>query len=332
MGASSSLDAAPLAQAMALVLTCCDGPQSTLDTAGVSAERIAELFWWMAGGAVVIWLAVVVLAVYAIHLRPEKHSQRAANRLIIGGGVALPTVVLAVLLVYALSLMPGLETGPESTRFEIEVSGEQWWWRVRYRLPDGESFELANEIRLPVGERVEIVLSSPDVIHSFWVPSIAGKRDMIPGRTTRLVLEPTRTGTFRGACAEYCGESHAWMAFFVVVMEEDGFEAWLEHQRSPGASRDDPIVTRGRELFLESGCGACHTVRGTRADGVVGPDLTHVGSRVSLAAATLENDVSAFEHWIAFSKDVKPGAQMPRFRMLPAEELAALAAYMESLQ
>lgn len=325
-----SLPAAVLS--CALLLSACDGPQSTLTTASDTAERIADLWWWMAAGAAVIWALVVGTAVYAVRVRPEKHGPRAGERLIVWGGAVVPTVVLAGLLVYGLALLPELlEPGPEDG-LRVEVVGEQWWWRVRYLAPDGRVVEAANEVRLPVGRRVEFRLSSPDVVHSFWIPSLGGKMDMIPGRTTRIALEPSRTGIFRGACAEYCGASHALMAFDAVVLEDAEFEAWLDRQAGPAATPDAPLAARGRDAFLRNGCGACHTVRGTPADGVVGPDLTHVGSRLSLAAGTLPNEPEAFRRWIARSVEVKPGVHMPSFGMLPEEELRALAAYMESLQ
>jgi len=189
-----------------LLLAGCDGPQSALAPAGRGAERIADLFWWMAVGAGVVWLAVISLAVYSLH-HPESHSQRGASLLIIGGGAVLPIVVLAGLLIYGLALMPNLLAPAPAGSLQIAVSGEQWWWWVRY-LTSGSNdgaIELANEIRLPVGEPIEFQLDSPDVIHSFWIPAIGGKIDMMPGRLNRLTLQPTRTGIFRGVCAEYCG-------------------------------------------------------------------------------------------------------------------------------
>ena len=197
---------------LSAALVACDGAQSALATAGPDAARVARLWWWMAGGATLIWVVVVGLAWYAIRVNREEHSERGATLLIIGGGAVIPTVVLGGLLFYALSAMPSLLELPAEDGVRIEVSGEQWWWRVEYQLPDGATFELANEIYLPVGRRIETVLVSPDVIHSFWIPSIAGKMDMIPGRVNRLALEADRTGVFRGACAEYCGASHALMA------------------------------------------------------------------------------------------------------------------------
>ena len=192
--------------------------------------------------------------------------------------------------------------------------------------------ELANEIRLPLGEPVEFELDSPDVIHSFWIPSLGGKMDMIPGRRTRLVLHPTRTGTFRGACAEYCGTSHALMAFPVVVMEQAEFAQWLNQQRRPAGRPPDDLARQGEESFFLNGCSACHAIAGTDARGLVGPDLTHVGSRLTLGAGIIPNGRDGLIRWIQHTNQVKPGVRMPHFGMLPPAELNALAAYLESLQ
>lgn len=324
----------PAAATLWLGITGCAGEQSALEPAGRAAERIAGLFWWMAAGAVLIWLLVLLLALYASRAAPGKHDERKAKILIIGGGALVPTVVLGVLLAFGLAELPALVAPAPAGSLTIAVSGEQWWWRVRY-LPgaagEGEVV-LANEIRLPVGEPVQILLESPDVIHSFWIPALAGKVDMIPGRVTRLTLEPTRTGVFRGACAEYCGDSHALMSFYAVVMEKGAFDLWLAQQAAPARPPAEPLAARGRELFLGNGCGACHTIRGTPADGVVGPDLTHVGSRASLGAGILPNEPAAFERWIARTEKLKPGVHMPAFGMLPPEDLRALAAYLKGLE
>jgi cytochrome c oxidase subunit 2 len=318
----------------ALLLASCGGPQSALAPAGRGAERIANLFWCMAAGAVLIWLAVIGLAIHALRVRSEAYRQREATLLIIGGGAVLPTVVLAGLLAYGLALLPELLAPAREGSLQIAVVGEQWWWRVRYLLSggNGKTVELANELRLPVGERVEFHLESPDVIHSFWIPALGGKIDMIPGRRNRLTLEPTRTGVFRGVCAEFCGTSHALMSFSVVVLEKEDFVAWLAHQQAPAQPPVQPLAVQGQALFTANGCGACHTVRGTPADGVVGPDLTHVGGRLSLGAGILPNEPEAFRRWIAYTENVKPGVHMPAFGMLPPEELQALAAYLDGLQ
>jgi cytochrome c oxidase subunit 2 len=316
----------------ALLLSGCSGAQSALDPAGRQASSIFDIFLWMAGGTAVVWLGVIGFAFWCARVQPERYSRRATKVTIIGAGVVVPTLVLSVLLIHTFVTLPALIAPAPEGSLRIAVSGEQWWWRVRYLTADGESIVLANEIRLPVGEPVEFQLDSPDVIHSFWIPSLGGKMDMIPGRVTRLVLTPTKTGFFRGVCAEYCGSSHALMRFSVLVQEKEEFVGWLNEQSRPAQPPATPLAGRGQELFLSSGCGACHAVRGTPADGVIAPDLTHVGSRLSLAAETLPNETSAFRRWVAATRDVKPGVQMPSFHMLPPAELDALAAYLEGLQ
>lgn len=313
-----------------LIVAGCDGPQSALVAAGRDAAQIAQLFTVMAVGAVLVWTAVVVIAVYAIR-GGDSHSQRAANLLVIWGGVAVPTVVLGALLAYGLPVLPAVLTPGAEDGVRIHVTGKQWWWRVQYMTPEG-SVETANELRLPVNQRVELQLASPDVIHSFWVPSIAGKMDLIPGRVTRLALEPTRAGVFRGACAEYCGASHALMAFVVVVLQPDEFETWLEAQSKPAVPPPDALAAQGQIAFGANGCSACHTIRGTAAAGQIGPDLTHVGSRLHIGAGTLQNDPDAFAKWIRDTDHIKPGVHMPAFRTLSRDELAALAVYLDSLQ
>ena len=308
----------------------CSGIQSSLSPAGREAERIAELFWWMTGGAVIVWVAVIALAIYCVRVRPDLRSARRDRLLIVGGGAVIPTLVLTGLLVYGLAMLPPLVTPAPPGSLTIVVTGEQWWWRVRYLPAGGEPIELANEIRLPVGEPVQFELQSDNVIHSFWIPSLAGKMDMIPGRVTRLALLPTETGVFRGACAEYCGTAHALMSFYVEVMEKDAFSRWLARQAAPARISEESSLDQN--AFHANGCGACHTVRGTPADGTIGPDLTHVGSRLSLAAGILPNERPSYRLWIAHAERVKPGVHMPSFGMLPDRDLLALAAYLEQLQ
>jgi cytochrome c oxidase subunit 2 len=310
-------------------LAGCAGPQSALDPAGRDAAQIADLFIWMVVGAAVVWLVVIGLAIYATLHRAADGDRKRVRLFIIGGGALFPTVVLTGLLMYGLSLLPDLLTDGSADGPQIEVVGEQWWWRVRYQLPDGRRFELANELWLPVGERVPVTLLTADVIHAFWVPALAGKIDMVPGRINKMALHPTRTGLFRGACAEYCGLSHARMAFHARVVERAEFEAWADLQAAPARA---PVDAPGAQLFMSLGCGACHTVRGTEARGMVGPDLTHVGSRVSLGAAVLPNDVEAFRRWLEELDRLKPGVHMPAFRMLPEHERLTLAQWLEGLQ
>lgn len=316
----------------ALFLAGCGGIQSTLEPAGRGAERIAEIFWAMTAGAIVIWIAVIALAIYAVRACPGSHAGRRANYWILGGGAIVPTIVLTALLIYGLAPIPALLAPAPEGSLKIAVSGEQWWWRVRYEPHAGEPVVLANEIHLPVGEPVEFRLESPDVIHSFWIPALGGKVDMIPGRVTRLALTPTKIGVFRGTCAEYCGTSHALMSFYVRVEEKAAFDRWLIQQRATALPPSTPLAKRGQASFLANGCGACHAIRGTPAGGAVGPDLTHVGSRLSIGAGILPNEPKAFLHWIARTDQAKPGVLMPAFGMLPKADLEALAVYLEGLR
>jgi cytochrome c oxidase subunit 2 len=310
----------------------CGGPQSTLAPAGRGAEQIAEIFWSMTVGAALIWIAVMILTVWAIRTAPEAHDHRRGNFLIGGCGAIFPAVVLTALVVYGLAPIPVLLAPAPEGSLKIAVSGEQWWWRVRYEPADGGAVVLANEIRLPVGKPVEFRLESPDVIHSFWIPSLAGKMDMIPGRITRLAITPTKIGVFRGACAEYCGTSHALMSFYVVVDEQKVFERWLSGQQAAATPPRAAGAVRGQELFLANGCGACHTIRGTPARGVVGPDLTHVGSRLTIGAGIWPNNGETLLRWIARTDHAKPAVFMPAFGMLPREDLEAMASYLEGLK
>lgn len=316
-------------------LAACRGPQSAFDPAGTEAAAVLSLFWVMLAGAVAIWAGVVALGLYAARVSPGRHTETTGLRLIIWGGCVFPTVVLAGLLVWGLEMMPDLRRPGDGPT--IAVSAERFWWRIAYgvkgdpgvvrNLPRG-GIPSANEIWLPVGRRSEILLSSPDVIHSFWVPPLAGKMDAIPGRVTRLVLEPTETGLFHGACAEFCGLGHAQMGLRLRVVSAPAFEAYLQAQAEPAAVPGGP----GLALFLQSGCAACHTVRGTPADGAVGPDLTHVGGRETIAAGVLPTTKEALAAFIASPDHVKPGVEMPAFGMLPAPAIARIAAWLERLE
>jgi cytochrome c oxidase subunit II len=316
-----------------LALTACEGPQSALDPAGTAARKLASLWWVLASGAVVIFLIVTGCAVYATRIAPRAHPDFADTWFILGGGVLLPVVVLTLLLTHSFLLGRDLSRPLPADAFRIEVIGKQWWWEVRYLPPGGgEPVISANELRLPVGEAVELHLSSSDVIHSFWLPSIAGKRDMIPGQVNRLVLEAEEEGVYRGQCAEYCGGPHALMAFYAIAAPRDEFAAWLEREARPAVEPDDAFLAQGRDLFLTSGCGTCHTIRGTEAQGTFGPDLTHVGGRRSLGAGILPNNIGTIAGWIADTQHIKPGNRMPSFNTFSGEELRAIAAYLASLE
>ncbi|WP_346433160.1 cytochrome c oxidase subunit II [Methylopila sp. Yamaguchi] len=300
-----------------------------MDPAGREARDVADLFWVMLIGAGVVWTIVLGVAVYATRVKTDAHEEHVGKRLIFWGGVVFPVVVLAALLVYGLRLMPELRQPGEGLR--IDVAGEQFWWRVRYRPQNGPEVVTANEIRMPVGERVEFALTSPHVIHAFWIPTLGGKVDMIPGRENRLVLEAEKPGTYRGVCAEFCGASHALMAFDVVVMEKPAFDAWLAAQAAPLPTATGDLA-RGRDLFLQNGCGACHAVAGIEARGEVGPNLSRFGARKTLGAGALPNTAENVVRFIAETDKVKPRVTMPSYPALPRDDLTAIAAYLGSLK
>jgi cytochrome c oxidase subunit 2 len=315
----------------ALLAAGCAGPQSALDPAGREAHSIAGLLVWISAAFTLIWLGVVALALHAPRAKPTD-ERRVERRLVLGGGVAFPVLGLTGVLAVGLYGLPAILAPAPAGRLSVHVTGSQWWWRVEYRPPGGAPVVLANELRLPVGRRVNVHLQSSDVVHSFWVPALAGKMDLIPGRINLLPVEPTRPGTFRGTCAEFCGPSHARMGFVVVAEEPAAFEQWLAAQAKAARVPSQPAAVRGQQAFFAHGCNTCHTVRGTTALGTTAPDLTHVASRHTIAAGTLPATAPAFREWISSTRRIKPGAHMPAFSDLPGETLDALAAYLAQLE
>lgn len=306
--------------------------QSIFEPRGPQAERITELGWVLFVGGGAIFVVVVALTVYAILARAERKQWLTGSSFVIGAGVVFPTIVLFALLVYTLIATSTLiRADPPAVR--IEVIGEQWWWRVHYLDDKGErEFVTANELHVPVGRSIEIALKSADVIHSFWVPHLHGKLDMIPGRVNRMNFTVDRAGVSRGQCAEYCGGPHAQMALYVVASSPETFEQWRAQQRSAAGAPTTARLQLGQRLFLRRACAGCHAVRGTEAIGDRGPDLTHVGSRLSIGAGILPNNVGTIAGWIASSQHIKPGNLMPSFPVFSGEELQALAEYMASLK
>ena len=297
--------------------------QSALVPHGPEAAAIASLTWVLVIGACAILALVTVLTVLAIRSRRPWLGRPAA---IVAGGIAFPAVVLFSLLAYASVAVPRHGAGKPVVR--IDVVGRQWWWEVAYLDASGaRDFVTANEIRIPAGQPVELRLTTGDVIHSLWVPSLAGKLDLIPGRTNILRISADTPGLYRGQCAEYCGGPHALMGLHVVAESAERFEAWREAQRAPAAASP----ARGRAVF-ESLCSGCHAVRGTAASGTLGPDLTHVASRVALAAGALPNDAASRARWIASGQHVKPGNLMPQYPELSREDAAAIGEFLGALR
>jgi cytochrome c oxidase subunit 2 len=313
--------------------SACSSDQSAFFPRGEEVAQVNLLFWVLTTGGTIIFLGMIAVAALAIAGPDRMRRLLMGDRLIVGGGIIFPAVTLTAVLAYGLAVMASRATAEgEPGAIRAAIVGEQWWWRVIYTLPDGTSFESANELRIPTNIPVVLELTTADVLHSFWVPNLAGKLDMIPGRTNLLTLTATEPGISRGQCAEYCGGAHAFMSFHVVATSPEEFEAWRRHEAAPAVPPDDPELRQGAELFASLGCGGCHSVRGTDAAGRIGPDLTHVGGRLSLAAATLPNDAEAFANWIANNQHIKPGNRMPPYAILTEAELALLARYLESLE
>lgn len=326
-----------MVRALSLLLTMllagCVGEQHVLQATGIEAQVIARMWWIMVAGAIVVLALVVAVLGYGLFRPPERRVHVAAGPLIFGGGVVLPVVALTALLSYTLYASSGLRGAHPDLPVEIEVIGRRWWWDVHYVGEDpARHFRTANELYLPTGSPTRIRVRSVDVIHSFWVPNLAGKIDLLPGRSNEIVLHPTTTGVSRGQCAEYCGAQHANMALHVLALEPEAYRAWLERQRQPAAEPAEPFTRLGREVFMRAACAYCHAVRGSHAGGLSGPDLTHVGSRRWIAAGMLPTTRGSLAGWIAHAQQIKPGNLMPSFAAFSGEELRALAAYMESLQ
>lgn len=315
-----------LAFAVAALLAGCSGVQSTFSVFGVEAESTRAITAGMTLAAAVIALGVGGLTWHAVRAPAGRLDHERGMRVILWFGGICPTALLAVLLVMSLPTMRTLRAAPGD--LEIAVEGEQFWWRVRYLPNGGQPVETANEIRLPVGRTVTFALASPDVIHSLWIPGLAGKVDMIPGRTNALVVRATRAGVFRGTCAEFCGLSHARMAFDVVAMEPAAFDRWLADSARSATGSD----AAGRKLFEEYGCSGCHVIRG-HVDGIaIGPDLTHFGSRRTLSAGALPMTREAISRFIRDPSSTKPGSLMPSFHHMSAEDAGAISTYLVELR
>lgn len=306
-------------------------PQSSLHPASEEAADIARLWWVMCGVLGVAFVIVMSLALRALLVarHPRAGPPGGGNRFVVWGGILIPGVILVGMLVYSMTVTIKQRRPLEGT--PIEIIGHQWWWEVRYPQSGGVT---ANELYLPAGKPVLLELWAGDVIHSFWVPNLHGKIDMVPEVKNRFWLLADEPGTWRGQCAEFCGRQHAWMALTVVALPPDEFEAWLQQRqqpRPPPLEEEAGLISRGEEVFFDASCHACHGIRDTRAEARIGPDLTHVGSRPTLGAGLLPNNADNLARWILDPQALKPGNRMPA-TPLAAEDVQALVAFLQSLR
>jgi cytochrome c oxidase subunit II len=315
-------------------LSGCGGNQDVLRPHSHPQHEITQLWWVMLIGAGIGFGSILLLLVLGWRRRhgaePARVDERRETSLVVLLGVVVPITVLLALFVYSDVFVMRSTAAPRSgtTALTIRVIGRQWFWEVRY---PGTRAVTANEIHIPVGERVNVIGTSDDVIHSLWVPELNRKIDLIPGRRSRVLLEADQPGRYRGQCSEFCGLQHAHMAVEVVAEPRQQFRAWLADMARPATTPRSPQERRGEQIFLGEACSGCHAIRGTAAHGSAGPDLTHLASRQTLAALTLSNNAGELRDWIADPQHYKPGAKMPALALEPSE-LDALVAYLGSLR
>jgi cytochrome c oxidase subunit II len=320
----------------ALPLGGCQGWQSALDTHAAESTEIKHLFFVFLGVAVAVWTAVMVMLVAALLRRRaqrpdpldiDTNTERRAGVTIFTCAIATTVIVLILSVLSYLSQNTVFAKSHHPV--SVEVIGHQWWWEIKYdgATPD-QGFTTANEIRVPVGVPVRVQLETRDVIHSFWVPSLNGKMDLINGQTNEIEFKADRPGVYRGQCAEFCGLEHALMAFEVIALPDDQYDAWRSQQVKPARVADQ---VAGDIVFRSKGCALCHTIRGTSAGGKVGPDLTHVGSRQTIGAGTLPMTPGNLAGWIADPQHIKPGNKMPAVP-LGSKDLNTLVSYLEALK
>jgi cytochrome c oxidase subunit II len=314
------------------------GAHSALAPAGAQAALIDRLWDFMYVVSIVVFALVVAALLWAAFRRrgpdeaPDDPAKEPAMRSAVTWATALTVLTLFAFLVFDFSVGRAVTASPEPRPVQINVTGHQWWWELEYRdsIPSNR-FTTANEIHVPVGRPVVFALRSTDVIHSLWAPNLAGKRDLIPGNENSLWFQADTPGVYRGQCAEFCGHQHAKMAFEVIAEPPARFASWLTQQRDSAHTPTDSLGRRGQEVFLASTCVMCHTISGTPAGSRIGPDLTHLASRRTIAAGTLPNTRGNLAGWIVDPQRIKPGTKMPPNNLSPAD-LRALLAYLESLK
>jgi cytochrome c oxidase subunit II len=293
------------------------------------------MLWVCTAVFIVVFTAFLVALFRGTRNRSQEDSALPSERALtrtVGAAVGLTVVILIGLLVASVWTGRSIASLHASSAVTIEVTGHQWWWEIQYDdVVPSRRVTTANELHIPTNRPVVLKVTSRDVIHSFWVPNLQGKRDLIPGYTTAVWLKADRTGVFRGQCAEFCGLQHAHMALDVVAEADRDFEGWLDAMRQPGRDPPDPTLRKGRDVFMQARCAGCHTVRGTDAAGQIAPDLTHIATRSTLGAGTLPNTPENLADWIQDPQRLKPGSQMPP-NPLAADDLGALVAYLETLR
>src|SRR5436305_6634365 len=331
-----------LGSAVALFVAQFTGEHNSLHPAGPQASDIEWLYWvifWITFVAFVLMIAGFARAAarnrtQATEMLPIMSDPEGDRRATWAVSSAVAITVLTLFAVLFMSVITGKKVeGRTSTNpITIQITGHQWWWEVQYPSPQADqTITTANEIHIPVGRPVVILTSSADVIHSFWAPSINGKRDLLPGYSSAFWIQIDQPGVYHGQCAEFCGMQHAHMGFSIIAEHDDAFEAWKAQQLKPAKDPTDTEAVHGREVFLTHACVMCHTIRGTDAGSRFGPDLTHIASRGMIAAETLPNTRGALAGWIVDPQSTKPGSQMAA-NPLPPDDLNALIAYLQSLQ
>ncbi|NES16917.1 cytochrome c oxidase subunit II [Micromonospora sp. PPF5-17] len=316
----------------ALALTgCSSGAPSALDPAGSGAGRVANLWWLLFWLSMAVFAEVMAVLAWALLVRRRpgtrvRHGQ--PLRFVTVAGAGIPLVILVTVYAVGLRDLAALGDDPGPRAPTIEVTGHKWWWEVRVQGVDGAT---ANELHIPVGEKVRVRLRAADVLHSFWVPQLMPKTDLIAGEVRETWLHADRAGSYRGQCAEYCGTQHAHMAFLVVAEPRKDFDAWVARLAAPAPAPRTDAQRRGQEAFVQGTCAGCHAIRGTGAGGRIGPDLSDVGSRWSIGAGAVPNDGGHLGGWIANSQTVKPGNYMPP-QPVDAGRLPDLIAYLQSLK
>lgn len=319
-----------------------DAPMSYLRAAGQPGDQIVGLTWGLFILSLVVIAIIGVLVLAGVLMRRYRPPWRAGTDIpvmrggsgalsFIYGGVILTVAVLAGFVVWTMITLVGISSPEAKTPFTIRITGHQWWWEAEYVSPEvSRRFITANEIHIPVGQPVRFEFRSQDVIHSFWVPALGGKTDVIPGHPNQAWLKADRPGIYRGQCSEYCGKQHAHMALRVFADPQDKFSQWWDHQLQDEPTPTDALAHTGQQQFLLQ-CSVCHTIRGTPADGKVGPDLTHLMSRTTIAANTLPNNPGNLSGWIANPQNIKPDALMPNLD-LSGPELNAIRTYLLTLK